>query len=230
MKKIGFVGAFDKVNLVMYTAKVLQNMNYKVLVIDGTMLQKTRYVVPTISHAKMYITEFEKMDFAVGFQSMEQVLQYLQINTMSEDNLPYDYVLIDVDNRVALRTFEITNAEKIYFVTGFDIYSLKRGIDIFTNIEQPINLTKVLYSNNVTKEDEDYLNYLALEKKIIWNEEMEFYCPLSEMDNRAIEENQRVDKIRIKRLSGNYQQSIIYIVQNILNEASTGMIKKSIIE
>ena len=230
MKKIGFVGAFDKVNLVMYTAKVLQNMNYKILVIDGTMLQKTRYVVPTISHAKMYITEFEKIDFAVGFQSMEQILQYLQINSMSEKELPYDYVLMDIDNRVALRTFELLSSEKIYFVTGFDIYSLKRGVDIFSNLEQPIKLTKILYSNNVTKEDQEYLNYLSLEKKIIWNEEMEFYFPLLEMDNRAIEENQRIDKIKIKRLSSNYQQSIIYVIQNILDGTSTGMIKKSIIE
>ena len=229
MKKIGFVGAFDKVNLVMYTAKVLQNMGYKVLVIDGTILQKTRYVVPTISHAKMYITEFEQMDFAVGFQSMEQILQYLQINTMSEDNLPYDYILVDVDNRVALKTFDVVTSEKIYLVTGFDIYSLKRGIDIFNNLEQQVKLTKVLYSNNVTREDEEYLNYLSLEKKIVWNEEMEIYCPMLEIDNRAIEENQRIDKILVKKLSNNYQKSIIYIVQDITQE-NTGKIKKSIIE
>ena len=40
--------------------------------------------------------------------------------------------------------------------------------------------------------------------------------------------NQRVDKIRIKRLSGDYQQAIIYIIQNILGE-SIGTIKRSII-
>lgn len=230
MKKIGFVGAFDKVNLVMYTAKVLQDMDKRVLVIDGTILQKTRYVVPTISRAKMYITEFENIDFAVGFQSTDQILQYLKISSMSEENLPYDYVLIDVDNRVALRTFEVTNAETLYFVTGFDMYSLKRGIDIFTNQEEPVKLTKVLYSNDVTKEDEEYLNYLSLERKIIWDDELEIYCPLLETDNRAIEENQRFDKIKVKRLSSNYQQSIIYIVQNILEDANAGKIKKSIVE
>ena len=51
MKKIGFVGAYDKTNLIMYIAKILQNMNNRILVIDGTILQKMRYVVPTISHA-----------------------------------------------------------------------------------------------------------------------------------------------------------------------------------
>lgn len=228
MKKIGFVGAFDKTNLIMYIAKVLQNMNKKVLVIDGTILQKMRYVVPTISHSKMYITDFENIDFAVGFQNMEQIIQYLQIGRMSEQELPYDYILVDVDNRVAFRTFYVNNAEKLYFVTGFDMYSLKRGIDIFANLEEQVNLIKVLYSNNVTKEDEEYLNYLSLEKKIVWDD-IVIYCPMLDADNKIIEENQRVDKIRIKRLSGDYQQAIIYIVQNMLGE-SLGTIKRSIIE
>ena len=228
MKKIGFVGAFDKTNLIMYTAKVLQNMNKKVLVIDGTILQKMRYVVPTISHTKMYITDFEKIDFAVGFQSMEQIIQYLQINKMSEKELPYDYILIDVDNRVAFKSFYLNSSEKMYFVTGFDMYSLKRGMDIFTNLEEQINLTKVLYSNNVTREDEEYLNYLSLERKITWDD-IVIYCPLLDSDNKIIEENQRVDKIRVKRLSNDYQQAIIYVVQNILEE-SVGTIKRSILE
>ena len=228
MKKIGFVGAYDKTNLIMYTAKVLQNMNKKVLVIDGTILQKMRYIVPTISRMKMYITDFENIDFAVGFQSMEQVIQYLQLSPISEESLPYDYILIDVDNRIALKSFYVTNSEKLYFVTGFDIYSLKRGIDIFTNLEEQVKLTKVLYSNNVTKEDEEYLNYLSLEKKIEWNDVV-IYCPQLDSDNKIIEENQRVDKIRVKRLSNNYQQSIIYITQNI-SEENAGTIKRSIIE
>ncbi len=228
MKKIGFVGAYDKTNLIMYIAKVLQNMNNRVLVIDGTILQKMRYVVPTISRAKLYITEFEKIDFAVGFQNIEQIMQYLQMNTMNEESLPYDYVLIDTDNRMALKTFDVTASTKMYFVTGFDMYSLKRGIDIFSNLEEQVDLTKILFANNVTKEDLEYLNYLSLEKKIKWND-IEIYAPVLENDNRVIEENQRIDKIRVKKLSNNYQQAIIYIVQN-MTEENLGTIKRSIIE
>lgn len=228
MKKIGFVGAYDKTNLIMYIAKVLQNMNNRVLVIDGTILQKMRYVVPAISHAKLYITEFEKIDFAVGFQNIEQIMQYLQMNTMNEESLPYDYVLIDTDNRVALKTFNVTTSTKLYFVTGFDMYSLKRGIDIFSNLEEQVDLIKILFANNVTKEDLEYLNYLSLEKKIKWDD-IEIYAPVLETDNRAIEENQRIDKIRVKKLSNSYQQAIIYVVQN-MTEENLGIIKRSIIE
>lgn len=229
MRKIGFVGAFDKTNLVMYIAKVLQNMNFKVLVIDGTILQKMRYIVPTISRAKAYITEFEKIDFAIGFQSMEEILQYMEMDKLEEQLLVYDFVLVDVDNKIAFKTFNINNAEKNYFVTGFDIYSLKRGINICTNIEEQVKLTKILYSNNITAEDEEYLNYISLESKIIWDDDMVLYCPLTDEDNKAIEENQRVDKIRVKRLSADYQQALIYIVQNILG-GSAGKVKRSINE
>ena len=92
-----------------------------------------------------------------------------------------------------------------------------------------MNLTKVLYSNNVSREDQEYLNYLSLEKKIVWNNEIEIYCPILETDNKAIEENQRTDKIRVKRLSNSYQQAIVYIVQNITGD-NIGTIKKKIIE
>lgn len=228
MKKIGFVGAFDKTNLIMHTAKVLQNMNKKVLVIDGTMLQKMRYVVPTISHAKMYITEFEKIDFAVGFEDIEEIIEYLELSTSSEEELPYDYILIDTDNRVSLRTFNVNSSDKIYFVTGFDMYSLKRGVELFSNLEEQIKLTKILCSNNVTREDEEYLNYISLDRKIVWAD-IVIYCPSLDSDNKAIEENQRIDKIMLKRLSNDYQQAITYIVQNISGE-SAGTIKRSIIE
>ena len=108
--------------------------------------------------------------------------------TMVEKELPYDYILVDVDNRVALKSFYINTSDMNFFVTGFDMYSLKRGIDIFTNIEVQMELTKVLYSNNVTAEDEEYLNYLSLDKKITWNDTA-IYCPLMDADNKIIEEN-----------------------------------------
>ncbi len=44
MKKIGFIGAFDKTNFIMYTAKLLQLLNYKVLVVDSSSVQKMRYI------------------------------------------------------------------------------------------------------------------------------------------------------------------------------------------
>ena len=42
MKKIGFMGAFDKSNFIIYAAKVLNLLDYKVLVVDTTSIQKMK--------------------------------------------------------------------------------------------------------------------------------------------------------------------------------------------
>ena len=49
MKLVGFLGACDKANLIMYLAKILTWNNERVLVIDGTRLQKMKYLVPNIN-------------------------------------------------------------------------------------------------------------------------------------------------------------------------------------
>lgn len=56
MKKIGFIGAYDKTDLLLNIAKVLTVMNYRVLVVDSTINQKARYVVPAIDPTVSYIT------------------------------------------------------------------------------------------------------------------------------------------------------------------------------
>ena len=65
MKKIGFIGAYDKSDLIIYIAKVLEMLDYNVLVVDSTLVQKTKYIVPSINPTKSYITNFEKIDFAI---------------------------------------------------------------------------------------------------------------------------------------------------------------------
>ena len=70
MKKIGFIGAYDKTDLLLNLAKVLTVMNYRILVVDSTINQKARYVVPAIDPTVSYITSFEDMDVAVGFNNV----------------------------------------------------------------------------------------------------------------------------------------------------------------
>jgi len=65
MKKIGFIGAYEKTNLLLYIAKMLVLMRKKVLVIDTTRSQRARYIVPCMTPSVYYITEFEAVDVAV---------------------------------------------------------------------------------------------------------------------------------------------------------------------
>ena len=226
MKKIGFIGAFDKSNLIMYVAKTLRYLDKRVIIVDTTQLQKMKYIVPSINPTKTYITELETIDFAVGFKNVQQIEKYMEID---ENNMPYDYMLIDIDSEEALEEFDIQSSGNNYFVTGFDMYSLRRGLSIFESLKEPINLTKILCRYELLNEDEDYLNYLSMEYKINWND-FSIYIPCIDEDLQMIEENQKVYKIRMKRLSNEFQEGIMYIVQNILGEKNLGKIKKSIKE
>lgn len=223
MKKIGFIGAYDKTDMLLNLAKILTTINNKVLIVDSTINQKARYVVPAINPTVSYITSFEDIDVAIGFNSIEEIGNYMGIS----GELPYDILLVDADTIEKVEGFNLNTANKNYFVTSFDIYSLRRGVEILGGLKVPINLTKVLFAKEILKEDDDYLNFLALGHKVVWNEER-IYFPIENGDYDIIIENQRVQKIKLKKLSIQYKDNLSFIVQQILDEESDLKIRKAI--
>lgn len=215
MEKVGFIGAYDKEDLIMYIAKILVELDKKVMVIDSTITQKMKYIIPTIDPTTSYVTDHEKIDFAIGFKSFAELSNYLGIENFETSD--YDYVLINIDNSEELEVFDMQNAHRNYFVTSFDMYSLKKGLEIVDGIKNPIALTKILYSTSISQEDDEYLNYLSLGKKVKWDEE-KIYFPLDIEDKEIILENQRVAKIRIKGLSNLYKEALIEVTEQILAE------------
>lgn len=222
MKTIGFIGVYDKIDLLLNIAKILTTMKKKVLVIDSTMHQKAKYVVPAINPTVSYITYFEDIDVAIGFSNMEQIKKYA-----GTTDLPYDYLLVDADNEERINEFQLEVADKNYFVTSFDIYSMKKGIELFNNVRVPFTLTKLLYSKEMLKEDDDYLNYISLGHKMIWEDE-KIYFPIENGDLLAIHENQRVQKIKFRRLSIEYKDALNMVTQQILNEKNDSNIRRAI--
>ena len=197
MEKIGFIGATDKTNLIMYVAKVLEIMGRKVIVVDTTAQQKIKYMAPAINPTKKYITNFENIDFAVGFDSIEDLKNYIGVE---ENILNYDYMLIDIDNYSAIEKFEIESEKNNYFVTSFDMYSLRKGIEILKRIQEPMNLTKILTDYSISEEDEEYLDFLSVDAKVNWSG-TSIYMPVTGPDRQIMEENQRISRIKFKRLS-----------------------------
>ena len=76
MTKVAFIGSYDKADMIIYLAKALTIAGKKVIVVDSTVLQKTRYIVPTIQPLKKYITTYEGVDIAIGFESFEDISLY----------------------------------------------------------------------------------------------------------------------------------------------------------
>ena len=218
MKKIGFIGAYDKTDFIMYIANTLKMLNKKVLVVDATIMQKLKYIVPTINPTKSYITDFEDIDVAVGFEDFEEMGKFIGLHeNVNIENWPYDYMLIDVDDNQKFEIFDIANADKRYFVTGFDLFSLRKGIQILENLDRTIEMTKILFAYDTTKEDEEYLDFLSLECKVKWNE-YAMYFPISEYDDKVFIENQRISSLKYRRLSGDYKESLAYVIQDIIEE------------
>ena len=226
MKKVGFIGMYDKTDLILNVAKIITTMGKKVIVVDSTLTQKAKYVVPVINPTITYITDFEDIDVAIGFKDETEIKGYLGV--AENETLPYDIMLIDVDDSEAIERFDLVNSDvKNYFVTAFDLYSLKRGLEILSNLKTPIGLTKILYTKEILKEEDDYLNFLSLGYKVMWNE-YRIYFPIENGDWSVLAENQRVAKIKFKKLSTQYKDSLIYIVSEILNDTSENQIRRTV--
>ena len=112
MKKVGFIGMYDKTDLLLYIAKIFTTMGKKVLIIDTTILQKAKYIVPVISPAKAYVTSFEDIDISVGLYNYSSIKSYLGLPEHAV--LTYDYIFIDVDSIEGMRNFNINETNKKY--------------------------------------------------------------------------------------------------------------------
>ena len=81
MEKICFIGVFDKTDLLIYISRILVEMGKKVLVIDSTVNQKAKYVVPSINPTTSYVTEYDNEGRILKF-----------IDCTRKEKISYDYV------------------------------------------------------------------------------------------------------------------------------------------
>ena len=220
MKRIGFIGAYDKTDLMIYVSKILVENGLKVLVVDSTTLQKTRYTVPCITPSRYYITTYENIDIAIGFETLQEIRNYT-----GKVELEYDIILLDIDNQEAFDNLEIRTADKNYFVTAFDNYSLKKGLEIIGKSEEKKVMTKVLFSNNMSNDEDEYLNFLSFYYGVKWSKE-KIYFPFEVGDNSIIVENQRNSRISFKELSQEYKDGIIDLVSQIAPKIKINDVKK----
>lgn len=214
MKKIAFLGSYDKTDFLLYLSKIMTLLGKRILIVDGTVMQKGKYTVPAIDTMAMaYITEFEGIDFAIGFKNLMSLRASLGITTDAE--MRYDIVLFDIDTFPGFINFELNSADKFYFVTGFDNYSLKRGLETLIGLDEPIKMTKILFSRDMLKEEDEYLEFLAKDSPVEWEKE-KIYFPFDRGDQSVINENQRLQRIKFRYLTAQYKDSLAYLAEEIL--------------
>ena len=217
MEKINFIGAYDKTDSIMYIAKILTEMKKKVIIVDATITQKTKYVIPTIDNRSEYIANYANIDFAIGFTNYNDIKTYLGMPQSAA--FTYDYMLIDIDNSDLLNNFDVYSSKKNYFVTSFDLYALKKGVEVLKRLSLPVEIMKVYFSNLMSQSEDDYFNYIASGCRVKWNQD-KIYFPLLNEDLDVIKENQRLSKIRFKGLSNEYKTSLMEWTQDICGDSN----------
>ena len=217
MEKINFIGAYDKTDSIMYIAKILTEMKKKVIIVDATITQKSKYVIPTVENKNEYITNYYNIDFAIGFTNYNDIKTYLGMPQSAA--FTYDYMFIDIDNSDLLDNFDVYSSKKTYFVTSFDLYALKKGVEVLKRLSLPVEITKVYFSNLMSQTEDDYFNYIATGCRVKWNQD-KIYFPLLNEDLDVIKENQRLSKIRFKGLSNEYKTSLMEWTQDICGDSN----------
>ena len=224
MKNIGFIGAFDKLDLLLYISKILNMLGKKVVIIDTTLEQKSKYIVPVINPTKSYITRFENIDIAIGFENYEEIERY--IGATENKKMSYDYALVSIDTIEGFENFYNQNTIKNYFVTSFELYSIRKGLEAISRIKQPIELTKLVFSTEINQEDDYYLEYIALGYKVKWNENV-INFPYDTKDLEVMIENQKMNRIRMKNLSLNYRNSLEYLITDMIPDINITNLRKT---
>ena len=211
MKQVGFIGAYDKKDLLINIGKALTLAGSRVLIIDATTTQRFRYVVPNVSQTPTptYISEYNGVDVALGFMNYQGIMQYL-----GQNQLPYDIIMVDTDNIQTFASFGLMGYKDLYIATSYDAYDLNKMIEILRYVPQPIQVTKVVMSADLSNGQEQQLDRLLSTTKVIAKKEKVIITDKTE-DRKAILQNQLVRNISYKKLSENYKSNLEYLTSLI---------------
>lgn len=207
MVQVGFIGAFDKKDIILNVARCIQYSGKKVLIVDATSLQRLRYIVPAVqnNNSPTYVSEYQQIDVALGFMNMMQIQNYLG------KQLDYDFALIDTDNGQTLNTFMIPRMKRVFFCTSYDIYDTRRGIELLRFVQTPLVITKLVISPDLSSKQKDLLNNtIKTLPNISWAKEQVIVA--DEMsDRKNTLENQLTNNIMFKKYTDNYKAGIEYV-------------------
>lgn len=232
MQVIGAIGYVDKYGFVINLAKTLRMCGKSVIVIDGTSDRKYRYVIPSLTFGdKYYITQYDGIDFAVGFDSMHDLENYTSEQKINISL--YDYMIIDIDNSKAYEFFRTRGIDKHYFFIDTSVISLAKNMDILKTMKvystsgDSLVLTKVLFRAYLTRAQEQYFFKKMQEIDAKWST-TEYEIPNEEQDKMADIDAQISGIIDIRKHTKTYIQTIADIVAELLGDTSSRNIYKTI--
>lgn len=233
MKVIGLLGYSEKIDLVTSLTKTIQLMGKTVLVADATLEKKYKYVVPALDMVeKAYVTQFDNVDYAVGFESMSDIENYMceqKINISL-----YDYIFIDIDNPKTYEFFRSRPFNQIYFVTDTSMLSYKKNVEILNSMKiygtseaNDAKISKIMYRGYMSRTAERYFEEKLNAMEGNWDDK-EYEIVETEQDVMLYLDFQISEIIQIKKHSKTFLDTLIDIVSQIVEDSSPYEIKKII--
>lgn len=232
MQVIGLIGYVDKYDYTINLAKTINLMGKSVLVIDATNDKKIKYVIPALDRiGNSYVTQYDGVDFAVGFDSLHDLENYLveqQINIGL-----YDYLIIDIDDARGYEYFKSRKFDKNYFFVNTNMISINKNreivkaIKVYQTADDTAQFTKVLYRQYMSRASENYF------EKRIEEYELEFSQNMYEIDENDQDKMANLDSqfsgiIGLKKHSKMYVTNITDMAAEIMGDVSARDIKKEI--
>lgn len=226
MKCIGFIGKTNKIEIVLYVAKIIDTLGNKVIVVDATTAQKTRYTIPTIlgtESQSQYVVQHDNIDIAVGFNNMLELKKYLL--SKGEDFNEYDYVLVDTDIEEMIDEYDLKSANSIFFVSSYDKYDIIKGIELLrfacaskrrADPEGTLPVEKALYYSEINSADSKYIDRLSDNLPIKWGSTMNF--PYDQGDLSVNIQNQYASKLDLRFLTRHYKEALVTATKIITGE------------
>jgi len=229
---IALAGYVNKTDFVINLAKALNLMGKTVLVIDGTYEERLKYTIPSLKvKEKEYVTQYDSIDFAVGFKNMHDVENYI---CKRELNIAlYDYILLDIDNSAAYENFRARGINKTYFFVEYTNISMSKNAEllktmmIYKPLDKKLELTKVLFKYYITRASATYYENKLIGFAIEWNENM-YELNYEDQDRIADIEAQHSGIIDIMKHTKMFITLVAEIGADILKDVTSGELKREI--
>lgn len=222
-KVIGLVGYVNKTDFVINLAKTFMICNKSVLVIDGTAESRFKYTIPALeTKEKAYVTQYDGIDFAVGFKNMHDVENYICKNELNIGL--YDYILIDTDNGDSYEGMRARGYDKTYFFVEYTNMSIAKNTEllktllIYKPLDKNLALTRVLFRYYVTRASEKYYENKLIGFPIDWNENA-YDMPYDDVDRIADIESQQSGLIQVNK----HTKTFISIISDMVSEMEEGL-------
>ncbi len=227
MRSVGFIGQSNNEGIILCVAKLISSFGKRVVIIDATSSQRTRYTVPcpqSIRGQEQYITQYDGVDVAIGFNNILELKKHMI--SQGEDFNDYEYVIINTDREEMCEEFDIKNANSIFFATTFDLSALHRGVELLKFVcatkrredtTAILEVNKMLSYIEIKTQGNQLIDNLTKDLPINWNG-ADIIISFEEGDGSAFIENQYSNKIEFKNISRTTKEGLIEAVVRITGE------------